>query len=251
MPTISSLIDALKNEHSSVRWTAAEALGKSGDTRVIPPLKDALQDENSSVRRAVIEALGKLGKPAISPLIDALENGDDDARWTAARMLGRIGDAQAVPPLIDALKLSSVCSAAAKALDSIGWKPENDEVGATYWIAQRKYEHCVAIGAPAILPLIDALENGDGNIRRGAAETLGKIGDVRAVSALIHALKDEDDNVRCAAAEAVGRIGDVAAVAALKVAFMDRNYRVHRAIDKALEVLEKQTNGYNSPGRLG
>ena len=98
MPTISSLINALKNEHSSVRWNAAEALGKSGDTRAIPPLKDALRDKNSSVRRAVIEALGKLGKPAVSLLIEVLENGDDDAQWTAARMLGRIGDACAVLP---------------------------------------------------------------------------------------------------------------------------------------------------------
>ena len=57
--------------------------------------------------------------------------------------------------------------------------------------------------------------------------------------------------MRCAAAEALGRIGDLAAVAALKDAFMDRNYRVHRAIDKALEVLEKQTNGYNDPGGRG
>jgi HEAT repeat protein len=238
MPAFSSLIDDLKNERSSVRWAAAEALGKIGDERAVAPLKDALQDENSSVRRAVIEALGKLGTPAVLALINVLENGDDDAQWTAARMLGRIGDAQAVPALIDALKISSLCKAAVKALDRIGWIPNSGEDGAFYWIAKRKWEHCVVIGAPAILPLIDAIESGDDDLRWGAAETLGMIGDVRAVSALIHALKDEDDNVRCAAAEALGKIGDVGAVAALKGAFMDRNYRVHRAIDKALEALE-------------
>jgi HEAT repeat protein len=238
MPAFSALIDDLNNEHSSVRWTAAEALGKTGDERAVAPLKDALQDENSSVRRAVIEALGELGTSAVLALIDVLENGDDDAQWTAARMLGRIGDAQAVPALIGALKISSVCSAAVKALDRIGWDPNGGENGAVYWIAKRKWEHCAMIGVAAILPLIDALESGDDDMRLGAAETLGMIGDVRALAALIHALKDEDDKVRCAAAEALGKIGDVGAVAALKDAFMDKNYRVHRAIDKALEALE-------------
>ena len=113
-PAVLPLVNALKDDNSSVRWDAAEALGKIGDARAVPPLDDALKDDNSSVRRAVIEALGKHGAAAVSPLIGALKNGDDDARWTAARMLGKLGDARAVPALLDALQYNAVRQAAAK-----------------------------------------------------------------------------------------------------------------------------------------
>lgn len=53
-------------------------------------------------------------------------------------------------------------------------------------------------------------------LRVAAAETLGKVGDRRAVPPLIAALEDDDDAVRAAAAEAVGEIGDKRAVGPLK-----------------------------------
>ena len=238
-PAVLPVIEALKNDSSSIRWDAAEALGRIGDARAVPSLKNALKDENSSVRRAVIEALGKIGAPAVLPLIDALENGDDDARWTAAKVLGKIGGTQAVPALINALRKSSVCRAAAKALDNIGWSPDGGEVSAIYWIAKKKLDHCVRIGTPAVLPLVDALRNDDDDVRCAAAEALGKLADVRAVPPLVQVLKDEASNVRRASAEALGKLGDARAVTPLKASLMDSNYGVHRAIGKAIKLLEK------------
>lgn len=45
-------------------------------------------------------------------------------------------------------------------------------------------------------PLTQAIKDEDGNVRRGAAENLGEIKDVRAVEPLIKVLEDEDSDAR-------------------------------------------------------
>jgi HEAT repeat protein len=67
----------------------------------------------------------KIGdRQAVPPLIQALGDGDRDVRAAACWALGEIGDGQAVPPLIQALgmegRLSDVRAAACEALVKIG-----------------------------------------------------------------------------------------------------------------------------------
>ncbi|MCS6858960.1 MAG: HEAT repeat domain-containing protein [Abditibacteriales bacterium] len=62
-------------------------------------------------------------------------------------------------------------------------------------------------GEPAVGPLCKALKDRDNDVRRAAAESLGYIGDARAVQPLLDALRAIDDNVRKAATEALGQIG--------------------------------------------
>jgi hypothetical protein len=76
-------------------------------------------------------------------------------------------------------------------------------------------EVVVGLGAPAVPALIQALGDSDWDVRRAAAEALGKLGDPQAVPALIQALGDSDWDVRRAAAEALGELGDPQAVPAL------------------------------------
>jgi HEAT repeat protein len=260
-PAVEPLIAALKdNGLSGVREAAAEALGKIGDPRAVEPLIAALKDGNSDVRKAA-EALGKIGDPrAVEPLIAALIHGLSYYREAAAEALVKIG-APAVEPLIAALKGSGmrkaaealvkigapavepliaalkdgdfdVRKAAAGALGEIGWKPDKGEAGALYLIARGKWDECVKIGAPAVEPLIAALKDGNSDVRKAAAEALGKIGwkpdkseagahyliaqgkwdecvkiGAPAVEPLIAALKDGDSDVRNAAAGALGKIG--------------------------------------------
>ena len=59
---------ALKDEDGSVRWEAAEALGKIKDPRAVEPLIAALKDEVSGVRESAAEALRKItGKDFKNP----------------------------------------------------------------------------------------------------------------------------------------------------------------------------------------
>jgi len=76
-----------------------------GIDAVLPSLFEA----EPSIRASVAKLLGDIGDAAVAPdLIEVLEYDDDDrARWEAAWSLGRIGDEQAIPALIDALNDTS------------------------------------------------------------------------------------------------------------------------------------------------
>jgi HEAT repeat protein len=102
---IGGLIEALRyGKDHSVRFAAALALGKIGDTRAVKPLIRAFQDRDD-IREAAAVALGKIGHPsAVEPLSALLNDTSWDVRGSAAKALGQIGDAQAVEPLIKALK---------------------------------------------------------------------------------------------------------------------------------------------------
>ncbi len=93
-------------------------------------------------------------------------------------------------------------------------------------VRQAAAEALVKIGAPAVEPLIAALQDKNKDVRRAAAEALGKIRDTRAVEPLIAALKkDEEWYVHKTAAEALGQIGDVRAVEPLIVALKEGDMR--------------------------
>jgi HEAT repeat protein len=85
-----------------------------------------------------------------------------------------------------------------------------------------------------VLPAVSELGSRVGGLRQAAAETLGKLGDPRAVKPLIAALKDENAEVRQAAAEALGEIGDPHAVEPLIAVLKDENAEVRQAAAEAL-----------------
>ena len=62
-------------------------------------------------------------------------------------------------------------------------------------------------GAEAVEPLIGALKNNEGTVRKNAAIILGRIGDTRAVEALGMALYDLHYEVGRAAAESLAKLG--------------------------------------------
>jgi len=135
-PTIEVFLAALEDFESENSWKvrsfAAEMLGEIGDTRAVEVLIASLENENED-----------------SPVV----------RATAANALGEIGDSSAVKPLIAALKDEdgSVRHQAAVSLENNGWVPSTDESKAVIRIAKKQFRQCVEIGAPAVKPLIDAL----------------------------------------------------------------------------------------------
>ena len=97
---VEPLIVALKDQDWEVRRSAATALGKIGNEHAVEALIDLLE-MMSGANDVAADALAKIGAPAVEPLIASLKN------WkvseVAAEMLGKIGDARAVEPLIDCL----------------------------------------------------------------------------------------------------------------------------------------------------
>jgi RNA polymerase sigma factor (sigma-70 family) len=130
-PAAESLVKALEDDNSFVRWGAARALGKMaprGATVAVPALGKCLDDSNNDVRLtavaalerfgpaaaaavpqlvrelerskdfatrlALIRALGATGKeagPAVAALSTALTDADKQVRVGAARALGKLG----------------------------------------------------------------------------------------------------------------------------------------------------------------
>lgn len=196
------LIDALKDENKHVRKVAAEALGKIGDKQAVEPLIAALKDKEGHVRETATSALGKIGDlRAVEPLIVALK--DIYARGNAAEALGNIGDARAVEPLIDELKNRFIIGDSedrvkiAEALAKIG------DVRAVVPLVEvlehmdkffiKTEESCekiaealIRIGAPAVEPLIAALESSNSLSKSNpaVASALRKLGDPRAKKVL-------------------------------------------------------------------
>ena len=74
---VPSLIEALKNSNTLMRWEAAKALGEIGDPGTAPALVKALEDEEFDVRWLAAEGLIKMNINALRPLLQALENRGD------------------------------------------------------------------------------------------------------------------------------------------------------------------------------
>lgn len=149
-------------------WDECVKLGPTA----VEPLVNALKGEKYEVRKSAALTLGKIGDhQAVTPLIAALNEGFP----YAAEALGQIGDTRAIEPLIEALKNIYSRSAAAKALDALGWLPGNDETTAWYYIAKNEWEKCVEIGDSAVVPLIASLKRYDWEERNAAAKALATL----------------------------------------------------------------------------
>ena len=192
-----------------------------------------LEDKNE--RGWAVEALGKIGDPqAIPALLQALKDEHMNARWKVAKALGEIGDPQAVPALLLTLKDKDqgVRQSATGALGKIGDPQAVPALLQTLKDEDEDVRDATAlalgdIGAPATPVLLRALKDKDQGVRQSATGALGKIGDPQAVPALLQTLKDEDEDVRDATALALGDIGAPATPVLLR-ALKDKDQGVRR-----------------------
>lgn len=187
---VPALIEALRGEFYTVRARAALALGKIGDPAAIPPLLAALKDKENEVRIAACEALGGFKDPTT---FDELANVllDDpkiEVRQAAVKALGDSENPLAIPYLMESLR------------DSFWWY-ERDKAISDLLTAIEK------MGQPVVEPLIEALGEREGTVRKLAATILGRLKDIRAIDELGMALYDLHHEVSEAAAAALSQFG--------------------------------------------
>jgi HEAT repeat protein len=144
-------------------------------------------------RAFAARVLGEIGNArAVEPLVEVMRNTreeDRDVRMAAGRALGRIRDPRALAPLIEALSA-----------------PES-------WLPPRVAEVILQFGPIACDALLERLATrGDPGARAWAAEILGELKQPKSVQALLTAMSDLQDQVRARAAGALGKIGDRRAV---------------------------------------
>ena len=210
-------------------WTKSEAA-----QRAVPALVSALVNGDSDTGRAAEDALGRIdpnwakseaAKQAVPNLLATLRRRGSGAPH-AADVLGKISDARAAEPLVEALAAidSADREAAATALDRF----------VPNWAKSEAAKQ-------AVPTLVAALKQRGNEGPRHAAKVLGKIGDVRAVEPLVAALADEHLSAdwRREAAIALEKIGDVQAVEPLVEALADKHSDVRREAAIALRGIDQ------------
>lgn len=194
------LLLALSHSDPEVHFNAAESLAKIFNADAVQPILDSIPEMDSRRILNIAILIGKIDDPiAADKLLTALRHSNAKVRWVAAYAIGEIGDNRALSALEQMAKSDNgkttndgpVSIAARIALEKIQWR-------------ERPLEQ-----------LINAINNSDEYIRFGAADALGRRGDISSVDALIERLNDSSRLVRDTVIAALGNIGDVRAVAPL------------------------------------
>lgn len=147
-------------------------------------LVSRLSEEHTTglVRFQIVRELVKRNEPeSVEALIAATKDSDLAVSYTAVEALGKMGDRQAVLPLIELVKHNMHTIEAVKALGSLG-------------------------DTHATLPLIEILAKVNGTLYFEIIKALGNLKDTKAVETLTLLLKSPDLKVRWAAGEALARL---------------------------------------------
>ncbi|MBP1729120.1 MAG: HEAT-like repeat-containing protein [Deltaproteobacteria bacterium] len=197
--SVEELLLLVADDDQGLKPAAMERLLAMEFEALYPILESGVRnDTNADLRSSSMEVLVKLGRQCLPRLLKLLLDPDEEVRNFAAVMLGDIGNRQAVGPLIQTLrdKDLNVSHGAAEALGKIGDRaallPLLELLQGDFWL---QYAAITAIGAmrdyravPHLLNLLD-----HDLLAEPVIQTLGKIGDPRALYPLCNLLSVTSD----------------------------------------------------------
>jgi HEAT repeat protein len=188
---IDRLITAMRDENARIRFDAVHALGAIAEAPLPPAQAKALVEEldhyDPIIRAATARVLARLRvAEGAEKLLAAMADSNAVVRQFAMEALGVIREDRAVPSMLDLLSRGKgdVPAQALLALARLGHAPSRDEFRTR-------------------------LTDRNSDMRRAAAEGLGRLGDRESLEAL-RGLQETDraEDVKLAAAFAVDRLGD-------------------------------------------
>lgn len=225
---IKTLLEKLKDQDFRLRFRAAVALGRLGNTSetVVTALLESLKDQNSAVRDRAVDALGRLGKGSeavVTALLELLKAQNYRVRLNAANALVKSGNASetVVTALLESLK-DQDSAGRYRAVDALGELDNTSETVVTALLELLKdHDFHVRLGAAEALyklskgsetvvaALLESLKEQDSNACSAAAFVLGKlsIASETVITTLLELLKNQDSQMRCGAAFSLGELG--------------------------------------------
>ncbi len=215
-----TLAALLKDEDEKVRQASVEAMEHMAgilDESTSGALLEHL--ENEELRERVTNLLGVI-PTSIGPLTEMLKDPLPEKRLQAANILSHLLDPRSADAFVDAMADPDLRDVATDTLRKLGAIRDRvdqimddlrdvEESELREGVRQESVILLHTIGRPIVEILIEFLEDDDWVVREAAADTLGKIGDVRAVEPLMERLiKDKDTGVKEHAVKSLGLIGD-------------------------------------------
>ena len=228
-PATPLLVEALAN-HSDVvvRRAAAKTLTIIADPAAVPTLVHTfLNDQDTVVKGSSAGALARTGEAAVPALLDILASTEqpEDIKGHAAWALAFIGS-EAADHLYKALNAASLDVRCAV-------------IGALGHVAQEQSDE------KSCNLLVSALTDPEALIRTEAAAGLGQVNYPAAVPHLILAIQDTDLDVRKAAINSLGKIGDDRALEPLQAALNDELEVIRILAKLAIAQIQRQSEDNN------
>ncbi len=215
-----ALAGVMKDDDEDVRQATLEALEHMAgilDEATAAALLEHLQDDR--IRDRITTLLGAI-PTSIGPLSERLKDPDESIRERAAEILAQLLDPRSADAFVDAMADPNLRDLATDTLRKLGAIRDRieqllddlrdvEESELKEGVRQETVIQMHRIGRPAVEILLEYLEDDDWIVREAAADTLGKIGDVRAVEPLMDRLRsDNDTGVKEHAVKSLGLIGD-------------------------------------------
>ncbi|MCC6810206.1 MAG: HEAT repeat domain-containing protein [Deltaproteobacteria bacterium] len=215
---VASLVDTLAHDPSfKVRLQAAVKLGRTKDSRAVAALLDALRDEHYTVRGAACMALANMGAiEAVQPLLlVAASDDDEDVRSEAKRALTRFDKEQAWPELLQASGTSDVETRLEAIALIAQWQDDRarlrliEALGDNDRIVRVVQDTLAGMAPAAKVELLRlGLDSPKLGVRMKATQLLGDVGDDKAIAILMDAYEEEleSDELRRAIREQLRRL---------------------------------------------
>jgi HEAT repeat protein len=206
---INDLIPLLDDQQTEVQMAAAMALGAIGTDEALEAMVFALTEGGERLRQAVAEALAAIPEEGHPILFDGITHEDMMVRRAAAFGLRRLRTRWSLSALYRAFLEDQqwyVRSAAQQAFQEIqagaqrgprAYQPPHRLSWLSQWAAARG--EGIPTGEAAADTLINALREGEPEIRVLSARVLGQTGKIASTRALYNALRDRQEDVRVAA----------------------------------------------------
>ena len=178
------VFETLRNRDPDVQNAALNALKRiyqqADRKKLLNALKKAIKSKDNRDRHDaqwVLAALGRDHPKVIVPiLIELLEHKRRETRLNAIKALGAIGDASAIPVLVEVVN-----SGSAK------WQRDREDPE----IRALAVEALGKIGDTAVEQLVEIVQNKGSSMRVDAIQALEQLGDERAVKPLLEVLSEQ------------------------------------------------------------
>ena len=229
----------LRHPEPDVRFRAA--LGSASGVPLQNLVTQLVADPEPGVREVLTWAIARHGDEARDALLPLLGHDDPVVRTQATHALSKVGDAGVVPQIVPLLRdpFSFVAAKAAQVLGRLGGSDAWHALVTVLGDGPEEIDDAVVAalehsGSDAVHPLVARLQDASPQVRSGAAEALGLIGDPASAAALAPLLQDEDGGVRFEAIVALGQLGGDAAQAAIDEARVSPDDRLRQVATRLL-----------------